>query len=265
VAYSIIIGIDQTGAVNPSGALKPLKLAVFDLRKKKDPKLISNLIIPSLNKDSILKLFEGQLNAPIKNQDKVFILVDSVFGLPEALDTTFEEMLKSMKNFKSSSGKLYGAHVAHEFFNSFLKINEEVPKRNVEKIVSANSIFNLHPFQRNISCGTYRVLKDILEERLNFGIWPFENWQDFQFVLSEGFPTFYWKLLFQSKTRNVEVLHEFLKIHYPLVVLPKDPDFADALVLALAGRKLLDENFHLMLLPNFSKISEGWIFGVAET
>lgn len=248
--FSVFIGIDQTGAVQKNGLPKPLPMAVI-YKKNRKTLIFNNLVIDHLNHDSILKTL-SHLIPNFLNED-VLICVDAAIGLPKELKKSPHYLLKKIKNY-SHKEQCYGLKTAHSFFTQFLKTQIE-PKRKVEVLAGANSVFKLHPFQKNIGCGSYRILKDLSLDDSWFNLWPFEYKQK-QFTIAEGYPSFYWKSLLKSSSRNIE----FLKKNFPNIHF-KNKDHADSFVLAYAASQLYKK---LTINDDFA-FQEGWILGFPET
>lgn len=252
--FDIFVGIDQTGAVKANGQPRQLDICIAEITKTKT-KYYTKL--------KIEKLCYNQIHAEIKkcipefDRQKVLICVDSVFGLPQELSVQFSKIIATAKNFNSEN-KEFGSATAHAFFNDFLKSKKIIPKRIVENIVKANSVFNLKPFQKNIGCGTYRIIKDLSVGQKWFSIWPFEK-PIYQFVVAEGYPSFFWKHLLNLRTRNVIELK--LKLKTEIKKLDVDTiDEADSFVLAYGAMKSVDFMNNFKIDPKYK--NEGWILGV---
>lgn len=245
--FDIFIGIDQTGATNAKGIPKPLPACLlFETNRKVHHSLTT---LSSLTFAEIERAL-SDAPADFKNK-KVLICVDSALGLPAELKVSIRDLIGETQDF-SYQGKSHGALTAHAFFNHFLK-SAEIPQRNVETLVKANSVFKLQPFQKNIGCGTYRVLKDLAQDQSWFSLWPFEQAKR-AFTIAEGYPSYFWKTLLNAKTRDLKVIKKRTGISFKTV------DHADAFV--LAGGALHFQND--VLKPSKSALSkkEGWILGV---
>ncbi len=247
---NIFIGIDQTGAVQKNGLPKPLNVCIIDQRKKLIVK--NGLYISSLTQVNIKNLLITELKN--YNNEPVLICVDTVFGLPVELNIKVQKILKTSENY-SFKEKKYGALTAHHFFNSFLKVTKTkvLPQRRVDQIVNSNSVFNLAPYQKNIGCGSYRIIKDLASEKKWFNLWPFES-KNCQFYIAEGYPTFFWKNLLNLKSRNLEELKNF----FPKLTF-KNLDQADSFLLAFGASKC---EKYLFKTPTKAAKKEGWILGV---
>lgn len=244
--FHCYVGVDQTGATLKSGQPKSLPISVIFSSGSKIVHQSGK--IASLTK-SQLNLFLKTHNLLIKNK-KTLVCVDAVLGLPLLIDTPMRSIIQKSKLFEFNR-KPYGALTAHAFFSSYLK--EEVPQRAVEKLVKANSVFALKPYQRNIGCGSYRIIKDLAENPNWYSIWPFEK-PARDFVIAEGYPSYLWKNLFGSKTRDLDFINSKLKMNF------KNIDEADSFVLAL-GAAHFEEQIFLKTTPTLAK-KEGWILGV---
>ncbi len=247
--FQIFIGIDQTGAVDSKGIPKSLQTCVIDARKRRI-KIYSCLQIKTLNQKSIQELILRVI--PDFKNERVLICIDTVFGLPAVLKVSKSSLFKSIKNFNHHS-KAYGAITAHAFFNQFL-VNGKIEHRHVELKVKANSIFNLKPFQRNIGCGSYRIIKELAQDKSWFSLWPIEK-PILPFVICEGYPSHFWKSLLGAKKRNLNFIQEmFPQLHFD------NMDQADSFVLAYGAMKSQSQLFEKEFHPLAEK--EGWILGV---
>lgn len=263
--FDLYIGIDQTGAVNPSGRPKRLPLCILDPNSKKNPftfTTIADLTHPHLL--SALNMDESTTATR-----KILICVDSALGLPSVLDTTPQTLMAKARDY-SWQGKPYGAQTAYRFFQSFLKISSNLaslsktnkhtqnevhyPRRQVELLTKANSVFRLQPFQKNIGCGTYRVLKNLGQDQHWYSLWPFEV-PSRNIVIAEGYPSFVWKSLFDLKSRNLEDIKNRTGLTF------KNQDIADSFILAY-GAQFWDTIILDPPTPMAQK--EGWILGVPQ-
>lgn len=248
--FSIYIGIDQTGAVNPQGKPRPLTVSLID--NTQETRFFTNLTIPTVSHSEILELVKNYL--PHFKDQKVLICVDTVFGLPESTQTPIDQIFYEIKDYQFN-GKAFGALTAHAFFNQFRQM-EQIPHRKVEQLVGANSVFNLKPFQKNIGCGSYRILKNLAQDRSWFSLWPFEKPHK-QFVFAEGYPSYFWKKYLKANSRNITLLQQtFTDLEF------KNLDQADSFVLAygamLSSKQI--ENFNISSQTQL----EGWILGVPQ-
>lgn len=247
--FRIFIGIDQTGATSKNGLPRPLHVSIIDGRLKKF-KYYTGLKLSSLTFNEVTQLLDKTIG-PVKTE-KVLICVDSVLGLPAELSVPHRKIRSDVKNY-SFANKNYGAITAFNFFRSYLK-SELIPHRRVEVQVKANSVFNLKPFQRNIGCGSYRVHRDLAHGKKWFSVWPFEPLVK-QFIISEGYPSYFWKKHVGSKTRHLDSLQLIYKnLNF------ENMDQADSFVLALGASKNFDQIVKSQLTKQIR--SEGWILGV---
>jgi hypothetical protein len=246
--FKFCIGIDQTGAVDVRGRPKPLPATILDCRKNLLFK--TDLKLSGLRHHELIDLICSHFSG-FKSTDQVLVCVDSVFGLPESLQVKPQEVFSKIKNYHFQN-KAYGATVAHSFFTQFLK-SHEIPQRSVEQKVKANSVFKLKPFQKNISCGSFRVLKDLSEDLSWFSLWPFEKPTQ-QFVIAEGYPSYFWKVWIGAKHRDLNFLHNKFGIQLD------SADSADSFVLAYGSYLSRSQIF----LPTNNRLAskEGWILGV---
>ena len=249
---SIFIGIDQTGAVDSKGRPKKLPMAVLSFQNQSwqiDTHFISGLHAKEFQNFKSLKI----------------IAVDSVLGLPRKVfpkNKTFRDLFKQALDFEFNE-KAYGMETAFQFFQTFLKSKSEFPTRACEETAKANSVFQKHPFQKNIGCGTFRIWKELGQNSDWFHLFP----QDGEFlklkgkpVVMEGYPSLVWKNLLQSNTRKTEVLLKYLKQNKIRILNPDiDADMADAIVLSLAAFEFF-KNPKLIDQPNLK--TEGWILGL---
>ncbi len=244
----IFVGIDQTGAVNQNGEPKPLNVSLIDLRK--DPIYQTGLKIAKLNSENIQLLLKN--NIPDIKKQKVLICVDTVFGLPKILKVKPKKIMHFAEKF-SFKNKIYGAETANQFFNQFL-ISTDIPQRKVETLVKANSVFNLKPYQKNISCGSYRIIKDLSQDPNWFSLWPFDK-LDKQFIIAEGYPSYFWRSELNCKSRDLLFLSKkFNKLKF------SNLDQADSFVLAYGASKSLK---YLLTIKSSARTRfEGWILGV---
>ncbi len=245
----IFIGIDQTGATKPNGQPRPLDVSLIDLRKL-PPTYITGLQIKNLNLQSVEALL--QKNIPAIGTNQVLICVDTVFGLPNLLQVLPTKVFKLAKNY-AFLDKPYGAITAYNFFSQFLR-KSKIQHRRVELLVKANSVFNLLPFQKNIGCGSFRIIKDLAQDTKWFSLWPFDSLKS-QFIIAEGYPSYFWKTHLSSSHRNLSLLEEkFKKLKF------KNLDQADSFVLAFGASKSVKNLSDGYLKKNCKY--EGWILGV---
>lgn len=254
--FKYYIGVDQTGAVDRKGRPRPLTATLL-WTESSQLRFIPGLSLASFSRPSLDKVF-SDLDLSLDSRDRVLICLDSVLGLPACLKTPLRQVLKDIRGFCHDS-KAYGALTAYHFFRRYLPDPEAFPPaRQVELQVKANSVFNLKPFQKNIGCGTYRILRDLAEDTATSGnwfrLWPQEE-PSGQFVLCEGYPSFFWKTTLGCAHRDLKALEQFGHDF-------KNLDEADSFILAYGCYRQQDfmktfkhEDRKLIAL-------EGWIYGV---
>lgn len=248
--FAYYIGIDQTGAVDKNGIPKPFNVSIIDSRNNK------SIFYTMLKLKSISRIeIETLLKKTVQNyqNEKSMICIDCVFGLPYETETSINQILKKAKSFKYKN-KDFGALTAYQFFKQFLKKNKN-PRRIVEEIANANSVFNLTPYQKNIGCGSYRILKELSSDKKWFCLWPFnlKTIHKHKFVLAEGYPSYFWKMLFNSRTRDIQLLKKrFNNLKIETV------DHADSFILALGAKECSKQ----ITQPVNKLKKEGWILGV---
>ncbi|MEY4631421.1 MAG: hypothetical protein RIQ81_1541 [Pseudomonadota bacterium] len=316
--FDFYIGVDQTGAVRRSRHghhYKPLPAVVVQKRNDGVVELRAldrhgkALKLPAFTPAAIRLLLRENDLADRQHQKKeadVAVLVDSVLGLPYAknlhpfqLRDFFYKAATHEKNSKEKPGRERAADFFDGLLRQYYKPTPSLgtapfPRRICEAISGSNSVFQKHPFQKNIQSGTYRIWCDlghalIPGEDLTAepSIWPHDHLQATRtasksMIIAEGYPSFYWRHLFSAPSRqplNIESLtiHEFEKRKLKLAcdswqVLKKDPDAADAAILALSAF-LLDLNHELF--PDLREspaarqsrqlsqiLVEGWIVAV---
>lgn len=246
----IYLGIDQTGAIYQNG------------RQKGQPKPLPSCLI---EKDQIhffyLKsLSQKDIESHIdrKKFKRLLICADCVLGLPESMSLSWRQALSQIQNFDA-----FGRIPASQFFKSLGK--GKVPRRAIEIECKANSVFQEKPFQKNIQTGTFRLWKEMSKNESDFYVPALEVQKDPERLrIYEGYPSLSWKLLLSAKKRQPEALRvllqrkgikvKFQSEHSRLV--KKDPNLADALLLALTIQKYRTDA--LSLKPHI----EGSILGL---
>lgn len=218
------LGIDQTGAINKLGVPRPLASCYICSNSK-----VHFFYLNELSKKPIF----DQIN--LHDTDEILIAVDCVFGLPQELKLNWDEVVTLIHQCPN-----YGQKQAQNFF--FKLSNGIILKRQIEIILKAQSVFQEKPFQKNIQTGTFRLWKDYAQNRADFYISAIEFRKNpKQIALYEGYPTLAWKILFNCKKREPLRLSQLLKNSKFGVqissdqqsLINKDPNFADAFVLAL--------------------------------
>lgn len=243
-----ILGIDQTGAISKKGAPKPLAACMIVNGT------VAFRYLDGLNLRSIHETFPESVGTHLQ------ICVDCVLGLPSAIETNWRTAVRMTSLFQG-----YGRKPASDFFRHLG--NGSAPRREVERICKANSIFQERPFQKNIQTGTYRLWKDLAQDLDCFYVPALENkTASNQISLTEGYPSLSWRLLFKTKARQPESLRSLIRsqkipfkisAHQQRQIL-RDPNFADAYVLALAfAQSKKTEIFRI-------RGREGWILGADQ-
>jgi len=256
-----VVGIDQTGAVAASGEPKPLYAACLELGAPAT--LATNGRLASLREGELRRFLPSATQA-----GRVLVVVDSVLGLPEELGVPLARLLEDAKDFTFRS-RPHGAETAYQFFRRYLpppafrREGASYPQRTAEKLAGANSVFRKHPFQKNVGCGSYRVLKDLGVGPRWFRVWPQEEAGDAQFIVVEGYPSLFWRDVLGSRVRMPEVLRHFLAESFPQAHLPKTADDADAAVLAIGGARCLEAGYFELFPRAPTARAEGWILGLA--
>ena len=246
----VFVGIDQTGAVRKNGSPKPLPACYI---RNNHPHFF---YLPTLSKNLL------QQATQIDAKEEIIIGLDCVLGLPEALckNISPREAMERTKNFPG-----YGRAVAKDFFEQLSPSDK--PRRKIEARLGANSIFQDKPYQKNIQTGTFRCWKELALAGDDFcfpAIEPIENQPTNTAIkVFEGYPSFSWKKLLGTKTRDVNQLSSLIKQCFPEIswraehqaAIQKDANLADAFLLALAIREDLEQAL------NIQPHHEGWILG----
>lgn len=246
-SFDLFIGIDQTGAIDSKG--RPKKLPVCAIHKRK---VILNQTLPALTQEGLKNFIHNHLGFSIEDV-KTLICVDAVLTLPKDLAISHQQILKKIKKH-SFQNKHYGAICAHHFFNS-LSSNNKNHLRLIEEILGANSVFNLKPYQRNVGCGSYRILKDLSNNPGWYQLWPIEK-NNKPITICEGYPSYYWQNFYALPKRHLDSIKKMTQMDF------KNQDFADSYILALAAQKL-SHQVTKAKLPQVSEI-EGWVLGVDQ-
>lgn len=249
---NIILGIDQTGAVQSNGRPKALPMTCLILKNNSIKKIHTGLYLKKLNKIEINHQLKYILGKEIEDL-KILICVDAVLGLPAEIKMDVKKIFKQITNYKTE--KSYGVKTAYSFFQSLLKQSNlsQIPQRDLEIKLKANSVFNLTPYQRNIGCGSYRILKDLSTDQTWFDIWPhFMSHKNC--IIAEGYPSYFWKTIFKQKSRNLEALKKL----FPDLKF-KTIDEADSFVLAYGAHSFQNQIYKKP--PKKFLQYEGWILG----
>jgi hypothetical protein len=227
----IFLGIDQTGAVQRDGRAKPLPACLLFKDK------IQFFYLESLSRKSLIDAISKKTKQ--KSLSKLLTCIDCVLGLPEPLNLDWRESLE-----KASKAKGLGRKPASVFFNQLGQ--GQILKRQVEIKCKAHSDFQEKPYQKNIQTGTFRIWKELQLAHRDFFIPAIEK-QRFstQLPLFEGYPSYSWKIILGSNKRDVKKLSKLIKNQKIKIkwnpkhqaAVEKDPNLADALVLALTIKK----------------------------
>ena len=290
-AFNLIIGIDQTGAALDGGRrAKPLPCAIVSLRDSKWHLEVFNsserpLIIQSFNRESVEPLV---IERGYKLGDTA-LAVDCVMGLPNNAWPSCQGGSAPLWNLFAQAARDneervgYGLKPAAKFFDAIrasAKIADK-PARKCEILANANSVFNTHPFQKNVQCGTYRIWRDLGAEGLAphkrwLRLWNFDDVvrDEAQAWFFESYPSLLWRDVLNLKTRKIselrsrieDVFGSWIEIHPKTwALLEADPNHADSAVLALGTWFLQEKSdlFMTKILPHKKWLKrEGWISGL---
>jgi hypothetical protein len=279
--FDCIVGVDQTGAVTSSG--KPRALATTVLIRKGDDWVLhathasgKPMSLPCFNSqylEILLESFRHSLDA------NVGLMVDCVLGLPWTSWKSAGERPGDLRSLirHCAQADAYGRKAGEAFFSKW-NSEPDFPRRQCERISGSNSVFQIRPHQKNIQTGTYRIWRDLAlaGDEDYFSFWPFDTPRRGRPWIFEGYPTFYWRSLFGRRSRSPEAFASVVTAvrSYGISVrvvgraaIARDPNLADAAVLALAGLVLQHrsalfcpfEQFPLQLAAR----AEGWIAGVS--
>jgi hypothetical protein len=282
--FDVYVGVDQTGAVYGTGLKrglpKPLPTVILYANN-----LYTGLSLRAFNEAEIRTLVAAIIQ--VKNP-RILVAVDAVLGLPAECRVQFGQITEKASAFQAARRKrlepFFGRDAAFDFFLQFLeprirkqmKANGRValpfrlPERRCERMANANSVFNRVPAQRNIGCGTFRILCDLAESiRKNNGqlcVWPHQPIWDsstLNMMIAETYPSLMWKILGISRTRQENAFYSYCKSKLTIISENKvSPDHIDAAVSAIGARELIEEKkyFHAAAKHDFG--IEGWILGL---
>lgn len=286
VYFDVYVGVDQTGAIYSSGSKKgqPKSLAASILH---GDTLYTGLSLPKFNEKEIRSLVASIVS--LKNP-KIFVAVDAVLGLPAECAVSFDQILNrtiSFQALRTNRGEsLYGRDAAFDFFLQFLKpklrahlkSNGRVvpplrlPERECERLANANSVFNRVPAQRNIGCGSYRILSDLAASFITDGkqsrirVWPHQSIGDASITIAETYPSLMWKILGISRTRHEADFSSYCKSNLTVRKGSKaSADHIDAAVSAIGARHVIENGNYFRSKSNYKCGSEGWILGLDHT
>jgi hypothetical protein len=249
---------------------------------------VSLHLLPAFTPEALRQEF-GQLS-------QTLFLIDCVLGLPREVEG-FKNLWSEFKRAHlCRKERGFGRSSADHFFTELL-LNRtgskkgSFPKRQCEELAKANSVFQKHPFQKNIQTGTFRFWAELGESGKPWArLWP----QDFKGeksprgserkvltalpIVAEGYPSLLWREVFGFSTRSSKQLVERIQtdpeFKKDLVIesawlkkIATHSDFADAFVLAYGGMKLHREGLLFSKSVSENRIrqalhQEGWIAGL---
>lgn len=289
----IRVGVDQSGAVRRiRGELRPVPLPAAFLHHEAGALSLELAALESLS----LRAIQGALGvekgakqgAEVGDERRYLILLDCVLGLAERcfpLPAGGDRFTSDLfLEAHQSSG--YGRAAAETFFAK-LRPQGELPVRDVERRVGANSVFLTRPYQKNIQTGTFRIWKDLgrslKEEGQWFRLWPHEaiaesgtgptrpDVGDSVAWLAEGYPSWIWRDVLGSRHRDPELLAHVLRglrrggklriSTADLARVHRSQDWADAVVLALFAGQGPSGPVRLTRTEALRLRREGWIYG----
>ncbi len=294
------LGIDQTGARDSKGQPKPLpsclifedQIHFFYLKTLSKSHIVQQITFLSSKKGKTKDKIPVGPSESHRAVNQIIICLDCVIGLPKSLGLKWR---KAVNSTLSEPG--YGRETARIFFERILNktksiesslpsirpqsvkpLNYQVnqaafPRRECEIRLKANSVFQSHPFQKNIQTGTFRLWKELAQSPNDFYAPAVEpspkqsrskkQGSDQPIPIFEGYPSHSWRIIFGVKARDPENLNKLMGTHFPKLKWTKshqtqvsrDSNLGDALVLALTLLKLQSE---LSKTIN-TKSSEGFI------
>ncbi len=200
-------------------------------------------------------------HSKISEKDQGWIIVDSVFGLPQSLQIPQSHLTQEFAKAHQFKGR--GKAGAERFFRRYLEDQDLIPLRLCDSIAKAQSVFKTTPAQRNIQTGTFRVWQDLGADTSWFSLWP-SGVNSRKPLLLEGFPTLMWKKVFGFSARKPALIRDFSERRG--IKLPRlystSPDWADSAILALGALEILKSTGGIdYALPSESQ-AEGWILGL---
>ena len=290
--FNCFLGVDQTGAVLSQGRrARPLQAAL--LTQSPRGWQLKYVSLSSLNQSeaaAALHLHAGHLARP-----KLALAVDCVYGFAKGI--TAQPMWQGLCEASTHGKGLFGRGAAEEFFAKIWSLGShssseeiELPRRTCEVLSRANSVFLTRPFQKNIQTGTYRIWKDLAQDKVDgkswLNFWPMDAIRLREGNLSikeidrpfffEAYPSLVWREILGSRTRQPErlkVLSTRALAQIGLEVNSRDwaifhrnPDAADAATIALGALYLQEMNELFEPFENFfdepNLSEEGWIMGL---
>jgi hypothetical protein len=259
------LGIDQTGAVDSRGRPKPLPTAILRPLGPSGKYSLSTVWLPKFSAKSL----DGLTNKP----NTAIILLDCVLGLPARKHAFGEKPLRQAMN-AAASHPGFGRKAASDFFLTVLEnLGPGESLRACERIGKAMPVFLDKPFQRSIQAGAYRFWKDLGAEPEWCDFWPFTPKPQGRPILLESYASLFWRSVLGFPSRKPQELLGWLSSQkswlefnpQKIGAAAKDPNIADAIVLAVAG-KILHEKHSLFQIPEGhlkkDALAEGWIAGL---
>lgn len=313
--FDFYVGVDQTGAVQRTRQghrYKPLQAAVVYRHDRNCVYLRAAdrrdkaLTLPAFTPIAIRNVLAENMSLGAAALPSIAVLVDCVLGLPRAEKLTplrlrdfFQKAAMHEKNSREQTGRAKAA----QFFDGLLMdfydptkfpAAHRFPRRLCEELTGSNSVFQKHPFQKNIQSGTFRIWSDLgaalpdkERHEQDLAIWPHDPSPPVpakagSLVIAEGYPSFYWRKIFAAPSRQPAKIRDlatrvFAERNFKITcdgwdIIANDPDAADAAVLAMSGF-LMDLDGRLF--PPASVLAdrcgnnqqeqifmEGWIAGV---
>jgi hypothetical protein len=283
MTFDLWIGVDQTGAATRGGkSAKPLPCALARPSGRRGLRVELGTL-PGATREDFADI--GADGAK-----PVALLLDCVIGLPRgAVGSRFPgeqgawELFRMASLRRGAKGELYGREVARQFFAQFWEGSQaRMPRRRCESLAGANSVFQVHPFQKNIQTGTFRIWRELGQGGKPWArIWPFAatsrisgNW------IFEAYPSLMWKIALGLRTRSLPNLERATREACEAAGidlqfrgwsrLRNDADLADAFVLAVGGAILDRQDRLLEPWSGFARegvralASEGWIAGLSS-
>jgi len=229
------LGVDQTGAViqrRGGKVYRPLPAVVALPGKNRTVQILATsrhqkkLGLVSFDQTEILGLIESCAS----ERRNIVVLADCVFGLPSDMrrgDASLRQLLDHAATHDSTTSEPLGRKRSSAFFRKILEEfrrdgfkDKKWPLRLCEQLASSNSVFQEHPFQKNIQSGTYRIWCDLGRSHGNqkdavLRFWPHDFTTgpesnkvvaDRIITVAEGYPSLYWRNDFGAKTRRPEAL-----------------------------------------------------------
>ncbi len=247
------------------GCPRALPTAVLSQPGPNDRYLLSTVWLPSFSAKAV-----GEI---IANPSAAIILLDCVLGLPARQDARGEKPLRQAMN-AAASHPGFGRKAASDFFSIVLEnLGPGESLRACERISNAMPVFLDKPFQRSIQAGAYRFWKDLGAEPEWCDFWPFTPKPQGRPILLESYASLFWRSILGFPSRKPQELLGWLSSQKSWLefnpqnigAAAKDPNIADAIVLAVAG-KILHEKHSLFQIPEGhlkkDALAEGWIAGL---